>query len=144
MAARKRTRPKGGAHRARRPNEADGDARESKVSYIDWVWWPNEVGRRSRAEEEFMDLPPAVRGEMASRIKRFLEGESRFKDVDDLGGGIKELRHRVGNNHYRVLFAIEGRVCIGLTCFYKNQQRTERVDLERARKRLQSYNPLSR
>jgi phage-related protein len=72
-------------------------------------------------------------------MERVLTGETRFRDVDDLGDGIKELRHRVGNNHYRVLFFIRGRVCIGLTCFYKNQQRTERVDLDRAKARRDSY-----
>jgi phage-related protein len=110
-----------------------------RATYDDWVWWPNEAGRRSRAEEEFNDLPALVQGEMLTRIKRLLDGESRFKDVDDLGDGIKELRYRVGNNHYRVLFMISARVCVGLTCFYKNQQRTEKKDLERAKSRRDSY-----
>lgn len=127
----KRPAGSGGSHRA--------DPTTSKVSYDDWVWWPNEDGRRSRAEEEFFALPPLVQGEMLTRIKRFKEGETRFKDVDDLGDGIKELRHRVGSNHYRVLFAVFGRVCVGLTCFYKNQQRTEKKDLARAKARRDSY-----
>ena len=107
--------------------------------YRDWVWWPNDPGRRSRALEEFKDLPKPVRGELLALIRRFLQGESRFKDVKDLGGGIKEIRHRAGDNHYRVLFFIEGEVCVGLTCFYKNQNKTERDDLERARSRRASY-----
>lgn len=122
---------RGGSHRA--------EPAATKVSYQDWVWWPNEKGRRSRAEEEFLRLPPLVQGELLTRIKRLLEGETRFKDVDDLGHGIKELRHRVGNNHYRVLFAISGQVCVGLTCFYKNQRKTEKTDLDRAKSRRDTY-----
>jgi phage-related protein len=122
---------RGGSHRAARP--------EAKSVYTDWVWWPNEPGRRSRADEEFFKLPPVVQAEMLTRIKRLLTGETRYKDVDDLGDGIKELRYRVGNNHYRILFFIAETVCVGLTCFYKNQQRTEKVDLDRAKKRRSSY-----
>lgn len=106
------------------------------VRYDDWVWWPNQAGRRSRAEEEFLALPPRVRGELADRIKRFVSGETRYKDIDDLGGGLRELRYREKNNHYRILFCVEGRLCIGLTCFYKNQQKTEKRDLDRARERM--------
>lgn len=115
------------------------DDRPSKVTYEKWVWWPNQPGRRSPAEKEFLALPPLVQGELASRMKRFQEGDSRFKDVKDLGDGIKEIRHRLGNNHYRVLFAIFDRVCVALTCFYKNQQRTEKKDLDRAKARRDSY-----
>lgn len=111
----------------------------SKPTYDDWVWWPNEPGRRSQAKKEFSTLPPNVQGELLLRIERLLAGDTRYKDVDDLGGGIKELRYRERNNHYRVLFCIDGRACIGLTCFYKNQQRTEKVDLDRAKARKKSY-----
>lgn len=108
--------------------------------YDDWVWWPNEKSRRSRAEEEFLALPPLVQGELLTRIKRLLDGETRYKDVDDLGGGIKELRYRYGNNHYRVLFFVSDRTCVGVTCFYKNQQKTEKTDLDRAKQRRSKYN----
>jgi phage-related protein len=111
-----------------------------KPNYADWVWWPNQKGRRSRAEEEFFsELPPKAQAEMLARIQRLLTGETRFKDVDDLGDGIKELRYRDGSNHYRVLFFIDGTVCVGLTCFYKNQQKTEKTDLDRAKRRRDSY-----
>lgn len=126
----KHSRRPGGAHRAQS---------HSVVRYDDWIWWPNRKGERSRAEEEFADLPPEVQGELADRIKRFVEGRSRFKDVGDLGDGIKELRYRFGSNHYRVLFFIEGRTCVGLTCFYKNQQKTEKNDLRRAKRRKADY-----
>lgn len=125
----KRPADRGGAHRAE----------PAKATYSDWEWWPNETGRRQRAEKEFFKLPEVVQGELLTRIKRLLDGETRRQDVDDLGDGIKELRYRTGNNHYRILFFIHGVVCVGLTCFYKNQQRTEKVDIERAKKRRSEY-----
>jgi phage-related protein len=97
------------------------------------------VGRRSRAEEEFFKLPAIVQGEMLTRIKRLIDGETRFKDVDDLGDGIKELRYRHKNNHYRILFFVDGRDCVGLTCFFKNQQKTDKADLYRAKQRRDKY-----
>ena len=48
--------------------------------------------------------------------------------MDSLGDHILELRHRRGNNHYRVLFTLWGRHCVGLTSFYKNQQQTPKAD----------------
>ena len=59
-------------------------------------------------------------------IERYLAGQSRRKEVDSLGDHILELRHRRGNNHYRVLFTLRGGHCVGLTSFYKNQQQTRR------------------
>lgn len=112
----------------------------SQHTYEDWVWWPNVKGRRSRAEEEFFDLPADAQGELLDRIKRLLEGATRSQDVDHiLQHGLRELRVRRGNNHYRILFFVSGNTCVGLTCFYKNQNRTERADIERARKRMNSY-----
>ncbi|WP_419197611.1 type II toxin-antitoxin system RelE/ParE family toxin [Microbispora hainanensis] len=72
---------------------------------------------------------------MAKRVDRYLKGESRFKDVDSLGDGIFELRHRHLNNHYRVLFMLWGPHCVALTAFYKNQAKTPKADLDRAKAR---------
>lgn len=132
--------PKGDKRRSRRDSPSAPAGTDSGVGYDDWVWWPNEPGRRSRAEEEFVRLPPRAQGQLLDLMKRLVEGTTRFKDVDDLGDGIKELRTRIGNNHYRVLFCVVDRVCVGLTCFYKNQQRTEKKDLDRAKGRRDSYN----
>lgn len=122
-----------------RDNDSPGARRTPKPTYEHWTWWPNEKGRRSAAQEEFKALPPKARGELLERMLRFEQGRTRANDVDNLGGGIKELRVRVGNNPYRVLFFIDGRTPVALTCFYKNQQRTSRKDLNRARKRMLSY-----
>ena len=111
-----------------------------KPTYDDWVWWPNTEGRRSPALKEFRKFPPAVQGEMAALIQRFLKGESRRHDMTNMGQGLKELRYRTGNNHYRILFFVaDGRLCVALTCFYKNQNKTEQTDLERAKTRRDSY-----
>ena len=72
-------------------------------------------------------------------MTRFREGRTRFKDIDDLGGGIKEIRVRLGNNHYRVLFCVIGSTPVALTCFYKNQRKTAKTDLDRAKARMKSH-----
>lgn len=138
--ARGKRRSRGGVSRGREsPQRAGGAPEGGKATYSDWVWWPNEQGRRSRAQEEFQALPGSVRAELLARISRFLKGESRYKDVKNLGDGVLEIRHREGNNHYRVLFFIDGDVCVGLTCFYKNQNKTEKNDLDRAKSRKSKY-----
>lgn len=136
MTSGRHRKPLGGAPKAVGTHAAEN---ASKRVYLDWVWWPNIPGRRSRAEEEFFKLPANVQGELLTRIKRLLTGETRFKDVDDLGDGIKELRYRVGNNHYRILFFVRESICVGVTCFYKNKQKTEKVDLDRAKNRRDQY-----
>jgi phage-related protein len=83
-----------------------------------WIWFRSERGGRLKALEEFDALPAVPRAALAKRIDRYLSGESRFKDVDSLGEGILELRHRHLNNHYRVLFMLWGPHCVALTAFY--------------------------
>ena len=114
---------------------------ESEASpYDDWVFWPNVEGRRSAARKEFDELPAKAQGELADRMKRVLDGTTRSQDVNNsIRGAIRELRVRLGNNHYRILFFTHGRVCVALTCFYKNQQRLEKDDIDRAESRMKSY-----
>jgi phage-related protein len=104
-----------------------------------WIWFRNDRQGRPKAREEFDALPPVPRAGLAKRIDRYLSGESRFKDVDSLGGGILELRHRHLNNHYRVLFMLWGPHCVALTAFYKNQRTTPKADVERARIRARRW-----
>ncbi len=100
-----------------------------------WIWYRLEVKGRSRAQEEFDSLPAAGKGRLLAVIQRHKAGESRRKDVDHLGDGIYELRTRVGNDHYRVLFSNWGPHWVALTAFYKNQQATPKQDLARAQDR---------
>jgi phage-related protein len=95
-----------------------------------------------KAREEFEELPVDGRAGLAKKIERYLEGQSRYKDVDNLGDGIFELRHRHLNNHYRVLFMLWGPHCVALTAFYKNQQKTPKSDLDRARSRADRWREL--
>lgn len=129
-----------GPQRGKRLQRApDSPVASPSTPYDRWVWWPNKAGQRSRAQEEFLDLPPQAQGELTDRMKRFLEGRTRYKDVDDLGDGIKELRIRLSNNHYRVLLFVDGRDLVALTCFYKNQRATPTTDLDRAKRRMRTY-----
>lgn len=84
-------------------------------------------------------MPPGAQGELSSRMKRFQEGITRFKDVDDLGRGILEIRIRLTNNQYRVLFSVIGSTPVALTCFMKNQRKTAKEDLDRALARRKSH-----
>jgi phage-related protein len=104
-----------------------------------WIWFRNDRGGRLKAREEFDALPAVPRAALAVRIDRYLNGDSRFKDVDSLGEGILELRHRHLNNHYRVLFMLWGPHCVALTAFYKNQRATPKTDLDRAKARAKRW-----
>lgn len=114
-------------------NESDDSA--SQPAYDGWAWVS------PAAEREFKDLSPRARGALFVRIDRLLDGQTRSGagDVKVVGNGIFELRARQGNNQYRVLYFVNDRVCVGLTCFYKNQKKLEKVDLDRAVARKKAY-----
>ncbi|MFC5290938.1 type II toxin-antitoxin system RelE/ParE family toxin [Actinokineospora guangxiensis] len=104
-----------------------------------WNWWRSSLNARPKAKEEFDALPDRPRAQLWKKVERFLAEESRRKEVDHLGGGIMEIRHRDGNNHFRVLFFRWCDRYIALTAFYKNQQKTPPVDLNRAKERMKSW-----
>ena len=104
-----------------------------------WLWFRNEAGGRPKAKEEFEKLPTSGQAGLALVIKRYLSGETRFKDVDSLGDDLLELRYRMSNNHYRVIFMHWGPDCVALTAFYKNQRQTPKKDLDRARTRASRW-----
>jgi phage-related protein len=120
----------GGGHRRAQSSSRPQEGRPK------WYWWRSEPEGRSRALEEFEDLPVQARAGLAVKIQRFLNGESRSKEVDYLVDEIYEIRHRVSNNPYRVLFFRWGQHYVGLTAFYKNQRKTSKQDLDRAKKRI--------
>lgn len=90
-----------------------------------------------------MKLPPMAKAGLLVRVKRFSEGTTRRGNVDDLGKDLLELRHRVGNNPYRLIFFVyaspEGATPVALTCFYKNSQKTPQDDRDRAAARMKAY-----
>ncbi|WP_328811834.1 type II toxin-antitoxin system RelE/ParE family toxin [Rhodococcus sp. NBC_00294] len=100
-----------------------------------WVWFQNDYDARSRAREEFANLPVDARAKLDVAMSRHLRGDSRAGDVDHLGHGIYELRVRHLNNQYRLLFMGWGVHRVVLTAFRKNQQKTPKTDLQRATKR---------
>jgi len=127
----------------RRPRAAASPVQPEKPpTPRSWLWFRNERDGRQIAREEFDDIPAKERAGLAKKIDRYLKGESRYKDVDSLGDGILEIRHRVGSNHFRVLFMLWGSHCVALTAFYKNQQATPKPDLERAKKRAARWKTL--
>ena len=104
-----------------------------------WLWFRSQPGGRSRAEEEFLSLPAVGQAALAAKIERYRCGQSRRREVDVLGGGILEIRHREQTVRFRVLFMNWGRYCVGLTAFCKKEQKTPPVDLERARTRAKRW-----
>lgn len=115
----------GGAQRA---------ALESRAGYSDWVFTP-------QAEKEFDKFPDIVAGNFLDLIERVLDRQTRAGagDVKKLDAHIFELRDRHKNNHYRVLWFVHSGACVAVTCFYKNQQKVQRQDLDRANARRTAY-----
>lgn len=115
----------GGAHRA---------DTSSRAAYDDWVW-------TAQAEREFDKFPEAMQGNFLDLIERVLDRQTRAGagDVKPVERGIYELRDRYKNNHYRVFWFVHARVCVAVTCFYKNSQKTERKDIDRAIARRKAY-----
>jgi phage-related protein len=59
--------------------------------------------------------------------------------VDNLGGGIWEVRSRLDNRIARTLFAVVNREIVLLHGFIKKTQKTPDDELELARKRKRQY-----
>jgi phage-related protein len=104
-----------------------------------WIWYRQELGARAIALEEFNALPTEGRAGLAVVMKRFKAGETRRKDVESLGDGILELRDRVGNNRFRLLFMSWGRHWVALTAFHKKDAKTPKTDLDKARERARCW-----
>jgi phage-related protein len=101
-----------------------------------WAWFrTTRDAESSPVERDFLKLPEAAQAALWAAMKRHAVDESRRKDVDHLGDGIYEIRTRIGNNHYRVLFFRWGPKLVALAAFYKNQRTTPKQDIETAKKR---------
>ena len=103
------------------------------------MWWSSSEGEREKAKEEFEDLPEDMQGRLLQAVGRYLGGATRRGDIDKLGGGIFEFRTHKANNEYRLLFFDWGHLVVGLTAFYKNQQRTPPKYLNRAKERRKRW-----
>lgn len=97
------------------------------------------MGAPQRARQEFESLDPEMQGRLLKVIDRFLAGQARRAEVDKLDDCIYEWRIRKGTNNFRILFFNWGHVCVALTAFYKNQQKTPLADLKRANDRRRAW-----
>lgn len=104
-----------------------------------WLWFRHSRGGRPVALEEFKDLDANGRAGLTVLMQRYRDGETRRKDVDCLGDGIYELRHRVGNLRFRLLFVHWGPHLVALTAFKKDQAKTPPPDLANARGRAKRW-----
>jgi phage-related protein len=125
LGSKRKTNSTSGAHRAEPA---------PKPAYDDWDW-------TRQAEKEFDAFPEMMQGNFLDLIERVMNRQTRpgAGDVKHLGRGIYELRDRIGSNHYRILWFVDGRVCVAVTCFYKNSQQTEKKDIDRALQRRKAY-----
>ncbi|NKE55361.1 type II toxin-antitoxin system RelE/ParE family toxin [Lentzea sp. PSKA42] len=117
---------------ARQASEDENDQPKSAQAARRKLLWYRTDSGRPKALEEFRALPVRAQAGLSNALERYLTGQSRRGDVDSLGRGIYEIRHRYSNNHHRLLFTPWGPYCLALTAFYKNQQKTPKPDFERA------------
>ena len=118
---------------ARGDEPASGDAPRK------WLWFRTTRDGRSVAEKEFFKLPAAAAAALQAKMSRFASKTSRRQDVDHLGDGIYEIRARIGNDHYRVLFFAWGPHLVVLSAFYKNQRATPKQDIDTAKARRTNW-----
>ena len=104
-----------------------------------WIWFRNERGGRCVAEEEFRALDVGGQAGLAQTMKRYRDGETRRRDVDAMGDGIFELRYRLKRVRFRLLFTQWGPHLVALTAFQKDQPKTPKTDLDRARVRAKRW-----
>lgn len=103
-----------------------------------WIWYRDDP-EGGVALQEMRKLDRDGQARLAVVIERYQASQSRRKDVDHLGDGLFELRTRVGNNHFRVIFCRWGPHLLALTCFAKNQQKTPKQDIDRAKTRRSDW-----
>ncbi len=92
----------------------------------------------SRAEVRA--FPPDARSEIGYQLYKVQAGlePTDWKSMSSVGSGVREIRIHVGNE-YRVVYLASRREAIYvLHAFVKKTPRTDRADIELARKRLAS------
>jgi phage-related protein len=104
-----------------------------------WLWFRHDREGRRIALEEFRSLDVQGQAGLTTLMQRYRDGETRAKDVDCLGGGIFELRHRVRSLRFRLLFMQWGPHLVALTAFRKDQPKTPKPDLDKARDRAKRW-----
>lgn len=91
-----------------------------------------------RCQREFGKLPQASQEKLLALIDRYCRGEERTAEVKKIPGAknLWELCAQADNGWPRVLFTKDGESCWGLTAFRKKTNKTEKVDLKRAKSRM--------
>lgn len=110
-----------------------GRAAGRRPTIAGWLWWTSTPSARPRMKEQFQKLPADVQGEFFARMERYRDGESRPREVKDIGDGILELRLQIRRDQYRLLLTRWGPYAVVLDCFLKDQRKTDKTRaLERA------------
>lgn len=92
------------------------------------------------SKREFKSLSKEGQAALATKIKRLAKAEIGLQDLRHVQGEIYEIRTQVGNNHFRAMVIQDSPVhFIILSCFYKNQNKTPKKEMEKAQQRLRRW-----
>lgn len=92
------------------------------------------------SKREFKSLSKEGQAALATKIKRLAKAEIELQDLRHVQGEIYEIRTQVGNNHFRAMVIQDSPVHLkNLSCFYKNQNKTPKKELEKAQQRLRRW-----
>jgi phage-related protein len=112
-----------------------------------WIFYRTSTGAEL-VRDELNGLGEAPKAALAAAMKRYARDELLPGEVKNMPGikanGVQvyELRVNLGNNHYRLLFAQQGRygqILLALSAVAKNQNRLPKRDRDRVVTRLKDY-----
>jgi phage-related protein len=113
---------------------------ETEDHHPEWRWYTTAAGKNLVAKEiDSARMPKPVRIKLAEVMKRVARGEGHPGDLDNLGGGVREVRISGDRVIYRLLFSHERQVnvLLALHCFTKRTTKTPPhvIDLAKARRK---------
>ncbi|WP_311342602.1 type II toxin-antitoxin system RelE/ParE family toxin [Corynebacterium riegelii] len=92
------------------------------------------------SKREFKALSKEGQGALGAKLKRLAKAEIGLQDLRHIRGELYEVRVQVGGNHYRAMLIQDSPVhYIILSCFFKNQRKTPKTELQKAEQRLKNW-----
>ncbi|WP_423777120.1 type II toxin-antitoxin system RelE/ParE family toxin [Corynebacterium riegelii] len=92
------------------------------------------------SKREFKALSKEGQGALGAKLKRLAKAEIGVQDLRHIRGELYEVRVQVGGNHYRAMLIQDSPVhYIILSCFFKNQRKTPKTELQKAEQRLKNW-----
>ena len=92
------------------------------------------------AKKEWKDLPSNGRQGLAELMRRLKSGEELLpREQANYGGGLCGLKYSEARNEFRCYFGVDGKYSQCLVAVEFVYKKTEKAQLERARKRLDEW-----